>query len=172
MGASKTLLKLSFSVLLKAGTSFRLVDSTERTYLFQKVLQNSLLYSVIITIITFRCTLAYKSLAVLLVVFNGNLISLTVKETFTIAAKGNEENEPFRSLKTLNPPNICFVLVLFWGWVEFTLIPGLAAELSCLGDCTRDLEINQDPNPSLSISVPLRSKWFFSMKRQKAIPLK
>lgn len=157
MGLSKTLLKLSFSVLLKAGTSSGSV-TVQREHIFQKVLQNSFLYSVTITIITFQCILAYKSLAVLLVIFNGNWISLTVKESFTIAAKGNERNEPFRSLKTLNPPNICFILVLFWGWLEFILVPGLSVELSCLGDCTRDLEINQDPNPSLSISVPLCSK--------------
>lgn len=64
----------------------------------------------------------------------------------TIAAKGNKKNEHFWSLKTLNPPNICFILVLFWRWVEFILVPGLPVELCCLGDCTRDLEINQDPN--------------------------
>lgn len=56
--------------------------------------------------------------------------------------------------------------------MEFILVSGLAVELSCLGGCTRDLEINQDPNPSLSISASLRSKWFFYIKRQKAILLK
>lgn len=54
--------------------------------------------------------------------------------------------------------------------MEFVLVPGLAVELSCLGDCTGDLEIN--PNPSLSSSVPLLSKQFFYIKKQKAIPLK
>lgn len=52
------------------------------------------------------------------------------------------------------------------------MVPGLAVEFSCLGDCTRDLEINQDPNPSFSISVPLRSKGVLYMKRQKAVLLK
>ncbi|KAK4829737.1 hypothetical protein QYF61_006446 [Mycteria americana] len=36
-------------------------------------------------------------------------------------------------------------------------IPSAPLELSCLGDCTRDLEINQDPKPSLSISAAFRT---------------
>lgn len=116
MAACKTLLKpCFFGVLLKAGTSSGWVTVQREHIFFQKDLQNWFLYSIITKIITFQCITTHKSLAFLLVIFNGNWVSLTVRGTVTITSKGNDRNEPLWSLKTLNPPNICFILVLFWG---------------------------------------------------------
>lgn len=133
---------------------FRLGDSTERTHFFQKDLQNWFLYSIITKIITFQCITTYKSLAFLLVIFNGNWVSLTVRGTVTITSKGNDRNEPFWSLKTLNPPNICFILVLFWGLSGIRPCSWTCSRAQLPGWLHRGFGDQSKPKPQLLSSSP------------------